>query len=48
MDNLKNAHEKAISHLDDASKLTNFANPDLAEKLPETVTFCRQEKSEQL
>ena len=40
----KNTHKKAISNLDDASEFTNFSNPDLAEELPETVTFCGQEK----
>ena len=40
---LKNAHEKAISDLDDASEFTNFSNPDLAEELPETETFYGQE-----
>ena len=40
----KNAPKKATSHLDDASELTNFSNPDLAEELPETVPFCGQEK----
>ena len=43
-DVLKNTHEKAISDLDNASEFTNFSNPDLAEELPETVTFCGQEK----
>ena len=43
-DVLKNAHEKAISDLDDACEFTNFSNPDLAEELPETVSFCSQEK----
>ena len=41
---LKNAYEKAISDLDDASEFTNFSNPELAEELPETVTFCSQEE----
>ena len=40
----KNAYKKAITSLDDASEFTNFSNPDLAEELPETVTFCGQEK----
>ena len=40
----KNVPKKATSHLDDASELTNFSNPDLAEELPETVPFCGQEK----
>ena len=43
-DVLKNAHEKAISDLDDACEFTNFSNPDLAEELPETVTFCAKKK----
>ena len=43
-DVLKNAHKKAISDLDNASEFINFSNPDLAEELPETVTFCGQEK----
>ena len=30
-DVLKNAHEKAISDLDDANEFTNFSNLDLAE-----------------
>ena len=41
---LKNSHKKAISDLDNASEFTNFWNPDLAEELLETVTFCGQEK----
>ena len=41
---LKKAHEKAISDLDNANEFTNFSNPDLAEELPETVSFCSQEK----
>ena len=41
---MKNAHEKAISDLDDACEFTNFSNPNLAEELPETVTFCAQKK----
>ena len=40
----KNPHEKAISNVDDANELTNFSNQDLAEELPETVTFCGQGK----
>ena len=43
-DVLKNAHEKAISDLDDACEFTNFSNPDLAEELPETVTFSALKK----
>ena len=43
-DVLKNGHNKSISDLDDASEFTNFSNPDLAEELPETVTFRGQEK----
>ena len=43
-DVLKNAHEKAISNLDNASEFINFSNPDLAEELPETATFGGQEK----
>ena len=43
-DVLKNMHEKAIPDLDDASEFTNFSNPDLVEELPETATFCVQEK----
>ena len=43
-DVLKNAHKKAISDLHDPSELINFSNPDLAEELPEAVTFCGQEK----
>ena len=46
-DVLKNAHEKAISDLDDACEFTNFSNPDLAEELPETVTFCAQKKKKE-
>ena len=30
-DVLKNAHEKAISDLDDANEFTNFSNLDIAE-----------------
>ena len=30
--------------LDDPCEFTNFSNPDLAEELPETVSFCSQEK----
>ena len=41
---LKKAHEKAISDLGNANEFTNFSNPDLAEELPETVSFCSQEK----
>ena len=40
----KNTHKKAISNLDDASEFTNFSNPDLAEELPETVTFSALKK----
>ena len=43
-DVLKNEHKKAISGLDNASEVINFSNRDLAEELPETVTFCGQEK----
>ena len=40
--------KKAISDLDNANEFTNFSNPDLAKELPETVSFCSQEKSERL
>ena len=40
----KNPHEKAKSDIDDPNELTNFSNRDLAEELPETVTFCGQRK----
>ena len=40
----KNPHEKAISDKDDANELTNCSSRDLAEELPETVTFCGQGK----
>ena len=43
-DVLKNEHKKEISGLDNASEVINFSNRDLAEELPETVTFCGQEK----
>ena len=41
---LKKAHEKAISDLGNANEFTNFSNPDLAEELPETVTFSALKK----
>ena len=41
---LKNAYKKAITSLDHVSEFTNFSNPDLAKELPETVTFCSQDK----
>ena len=44
IDVLKNVHEKAICNLGNASEFTNFSDPDLAEELPETVTFCGQKK----